>query len=175
MSKQLDKLKATMQRIEAQKAELDQKIKAQARKDRNHSIYQRGGELTMHLGDKAEVFTDEDIKLFLNHVFSFSGIQKLLTQMREIRSGESRFTMVRERPDHTADRPAGHPDGGTVFGNKLIPQLVEGALMCSFGTQCALRGPLRGARCQSAQPLWHHRGKAPALTAVSYPFYSARH
>ena len=65
MSKQLDKLKATMQRIEAQKAELDQKIKAQARKDRNHSIYQR----------------------------SFSGIQKLLTQMREIRSGESRFTM----------------------------------------------------------------------------------
>ena len=43
MSKQLDKLKATMQRIEAQKAELDQKIKAQARKDRNHSIYQRGG------------------------------------------------------------------------------------------------------------------------------------
>lgn len=28
MSKQLDKLKATMQRIEAQKAELDQKIKA---------------------------------------------------------------------------------------------------------------------------------------------------
>lgn len=45
------------------------------------------------LGDKAEVFTDEDIKLFLNHVFSFSGIQKLLTQMREIRSGESRFTM----------------------------------------------------------------------------------
>ena len=93
MSKQLDKLKASMQRIEAQKAELDQKIKAQARKDRNHSIYQRGGELTMHLGDKAEVFTDEDIKLFLNHVFSFSGIQKLLTQMREIRSGESRFTM----------------------------------------------------------------------------------
>ena len=66
MSKQLDKLKATMQRIEAQKAELDQKIKAQARKDRNLSIYQRGGELTMHLGDKAEVFTDEDIKLFLN-------------------------------------------------------------------------------------------------------------
>ena len=141
MSKQLDKLKATMQRIEAQKAELDQKIKAQARKDRNHSIYQRGGELTMHLGDKAEVFTDEDIKLFLNHVFSFSGIQKLLTQMREIRSGA---------------------------------QLVEGALMCSFGTQCALRGPLRGARCQSARPLWHHRGKAPALTGVSYPFYSAR-
>ena len=73
MSKQMDKLKASMQRIDAQKAELDQKIKAQARKDRNHSIYQRGGELTMHLGDKAEVFTDEDIKLFLNHVFSFSG------------------------------------------------------------------------------------------------------
>ena len=97
MSKQLDKLKATMQRIEAQKAELDQKIKAQARKDRNHSIYQRGGELTMHLGDKAEIFTDEDValflKLFLNHVFSFSGIQKLLAQMREIRSGESRITM----------------------------------------------------------------------------------
>lgn len=93
MSKQLDKLKATMQRIEAQKADLDQKIKAQARKDRNHSIYQRGGELTMHLGDKADVFTNEDIKLFLNHVFSFSGIQKLLTQMREIRSGENRITM----------------------------------------------------------------------------------
>ena len=156
MSKQLDKLKASMQRIEAQKAELDQKIKAQARKDRNHSIYQRGGELTMHLGDKAEIFTDEDVALFLKHVFSFTGIQKLLTQMREIRSGESRM------------------DGGTVFGNKLIPQLVEGALMCSFGTQCALRGPLRGARCQSAEPLWHHRGKAPALTGVSYPFYSAR-
>jgi len=93
MSKQLDKLKATMQRIEAQKAELDQKIKAQARKDRNHSIYQRGGELTMHLGDKAEVFTDEDVALFLKHVFSFTGIQKLLAQMREIRSGESRITM----------------------------------------------------------------------------------
>lgn len=65
MSKQLDKLKTSMQRIEAQKAELDQKIKAQARKDRNHSIYQRGGELTMHLGDKAEIFTDEDVALFL--------------------------------------------------------------------------------------------------------------
>ncbi len=37
MSKQLDKLKASIQRIEAQKAELDQRIKAQARKDRNHS------------------------------------------------------------------------------------------------------------------------------------------
>ena len=93
MSKQLDKMKAAMQRIEAEKADLDQRIKAQVRKERNHSIYQRGGELTMHLGDKAEVFTDEDIKLFLNHVFSFSGIQKLLTQMREIRSGESRITM----------------------------------------------------------------------------------
>ena len=70
-----------------------EKIKAQARKDRNHSIYQRGGELTMHLGDKAEIFTDEDVALFLKHVFSFTGIQKLLTQMREIRSGENRITM----------------------------------------------------------------------------------
>ena len=47
----------------------------------------------MHLGDKAEIFTDEDVALFLKHVFSFTGIQKLLTQMREIRSGESRITM----------------------------------------------------------------------------------
>ncbi len=93
MSKQMDKLKASMQRIDAQRAELDQRIKAQARKDRNHSIYQRGGELSMHLGDKAEVFTDEDIALFLKYVFSFPGIQKVLTQMREIRSGESRITM----------------------------------------------------------------------------------
>ena len=157
MSKQLDKLKATMQRIEAQKAELDQKIKAQARKDRNHSIYQRGGELTMHLGDKAEIFTDEDIKLFLNHVFSFSGIQKLLTQMREIRSGESRITM--EQLFETA---------------RTTPQTAPQATRTEERFQCALRGPLRGARCQSARPLWHHRGKAPALTGVSYPFYSAR-
>ena len=33
--------------------------------------------------------------------------------------------------------------------------------MCSFGTQYALRGPLRGARCQLARPLWHHRGEGP--------------
>ena len=93
MSKQLDKMKAAMQRIEAEKADLDQRIKAQVRKERNHSIYQRGGELTMHLGDKAEVFTDDDITLFLNHVFSFSGIQKLLTQMRQNRAGERRISM----------------------------------------------------------------------------------
>jgi ABC-type uncharacterized transport system fused permease/ATPase subunit len=56
-------------------------------------LWNLSGAYTMHLGDKAEVFTDEDIKLFLNHVFSFSGIQRVLTQMREIRSGESRITM----------------------------------------------------------------------------------
>ncbi len=100
MSKQLDKLNAAKQRLEVQRAtlaqkmkEADQKISAEKRKERNHHIYQRGGELTMHLDDKAELFTDEDVALFLKHVFSFSGIQKLLNQMREIRSGESRITM----------------------------------------------------------------------------------
>ena len=100
MSKQLDKLNAAKQRLEEQRAalaqkmkEADQKISAEKRKERNHRIYQRGGELTMHLDDKAELFTDEDVALFLKHVFSFSGIQKLLNQMREIRSGESRITM----------------------------------------------------------------------------------
>ena len=100
MSKQLDKLNAAKQRLEEQRAalaqkmkEADQKISAEKRKERNHRNYHRGGELTMHLDDKAELFTDEDIALFLKHVFSFSGIQKLLNQMREIRSGESRITM----------------------------------------------------------------------------------
>lgn len=100
MSKQLDKLTSARQRLEEQRAilnqkmkEADQKISAEKRKERNHHIYERGGELTMHLGDKAEIFTDEDITLFLKHVFSFSGIQKLLIQMYEIRSGESKITM----------------------------------------------------------------------------------
>ena len=100
MSKQLDKLSAVRQRLQEQQArvnqkikEADQKISAEKRKERNHRIYQRGGELTMHMGDNTEVFTDEDIALFLKHVFSFSGIQKLLSQMREIRSGEAKITM----------------------------------------------------------------------------------
>ena len=100
MSKQLDKLSAVRQRLQEQQArvnqkikEADQKISAEKRKERNHHIYQRGGELTMHMGDNAEVFTDEDIALFLKHVFSFSGIQKLLSQMREIRSGDAKITM----------------------------------------------------------------------------------
>lgn len=101
MSKQLDRLNAKRLQLEEQRARLnqqlkeaDQKITAEKRKERNHRIYQRGGELTMHLGDKAETFTDEDVALFLQYIFSLPGIQKMLNQMREIRSGESETTMA---------------------------------------------------------------------------------
>ena len=51
---------------------LRKQINETARKERNARLYFRGGELTNHLQDKAEMLTDEDIKQFLTYVFSFT-------------------------------------------------------------------------------------------------------
>ena len=73
----------------AEKKDLRKQISETARKERNARLYFRGGELTHHLQDKAELLTDDDIKLFLNYVFSFSRTQKLVSDMLAIRRGEA--------------------------------------------------------------------------------------
>ena len=70
----------------AEKKDIRKQISGNAR---NARLYFRGGELTHHLQDKAELLTDEDIKLFLNYVFSFNRTQKLVSDMLAIRRGET--------------------------------------------------------------------------------------
>ncbi|MBP3542006.1 MAG: hypothetical protein J6K72_09385 [Clostridia bacterium] len=76
-------------RLQAEKKDLRKQINETARKERNAHLYFRGGELTHHLQDKAEILTDEDIKQFLTYVFSFSRTQKLVSDMLAIRCGEA--------------------------------------------------------------------------------------
>lgn len=76
-------------RLQAEKKDLRKQINETARKERNARLYFRGGELTHHLQDKAELLTDEDIKQFLTYVFSFSRTQKLVSDMLAIRRGEA--------------------------------------------------------------------------------------
>ena len=77
----------------AEKKNLRKQINETARKERNAHLYSRGGELTHHLQDKAELLTDEDIKQFLTYVFSFSRMQKLVSDMLAIRRGEAEGTV----------------------------------------------------------------------------------
>ena len=85
----------------AEKKDIRKQISETARKERNARLYFRGGELTHHLQDKAELLTDDDIKLFLNYVFSFSRTQKLVNDMLAIRRGETEGT-VEELLSNTA-------------------------------------------------------------------------
>ena len=85
-AEQVDQESATLL---AEKKDLRKQISETARKERNAHLYFRGGELTHHLQDKAELLTDDDIKLFLNYVFSFSRTQKLVNDMLAIRRGET--------------------------------------------------------------------------------------
>ena len=80
-------------RLQAEKKDLRKQINETARKERNAHLYFRGGELTHHLQDKAELLTDEDIKQFLTYVFSFSRTQKLVSDMLAIRRGEAEGTV----------------------------------------------------------------------------------
>ena len=80
-------------RLQAEKKDLRKQISETIRKERNARIYFRGGELTHHLQDKAELLTDEDIKQFLTYVFSFSRTQKLVSDMLAIRRGEAADTV----------------------------------------------------------------------------------
>ena len=80
-------------RLQAEKKDLRKQINETARKERNAHLYFRGGELTHHLQDKAELLSDEDIKLFLNYVFSFNRTQKLVSDMLAIRRGEADGTV----------------------------------------------------------------------------------
>ena len=80
-------------RLQAEKKDLRKQINETARKERNAHLYCRGGELTHHLQDKAELLTDEDIKQFLTYVFSFSRTQKLVSDMLAIRRGEADGTV----------------------------------------------------------------------------------
>ncbi len=80
-------------RLQAEKKDLRRQINETARKERNARLYFRGGELTHHLQDKAELLTDEDIKQFLTYVFSFSRTQKLVSDMLAIRRGEAEGTV----------------------------------------------------------------------------------
>ena len=84
-----DHVEQEIAKLLAQKKDLRKQINETSRKERNAHIYFRGGELTHHLGDKAELLTDEDIKLFLNYVFSFGGVQKIVNEMLEIRRGDA--------------------------------------------------------------------------------------
>ena len=80
-------------KLVAEKKDLRKQISETIRKERNARIYLRGGELTHHLQDKAELLTDEDIKQFLTYVFSFSRTQKLVNDMLVIRRGEAEGTV----------------------------------------------------------------------------------
>ena len=73
--------------------ELHKQISEAARRERNAHIYFRGGELTHHLGDKAELLTDDDVKLLLEYVFSFGGVQKIVYEMLAIRRGDAEGTV----------------------------------------------------------------------------------
>jgi len=81
--------------------ELHKQISEAARRERNAHIYFRGGELTHHLGDKAELLTDDDVKRLLNYVFSFGGVQKIVNEMLAIRRGDANGT-VEELLSNTA-------------------------------------------------------------------------
>ena len=80
-------------KLVAEKKDLRKQISETIRKERNARIYFRGGELSYHLQDKAELLTDEDIKQFLTYVFSFNRTQKLVSDMLAIRRGESEGTV----------------------------------------------------------------------------------
>ncbi len=80
-------------KLVAEKKDLRKQISETIRKERNARIYSRGGELTHHLQDKAELLTDEDIKQFLTYVFSFNRTQKLVSDMLAIRRGEAEGTV----------------------------------------------------------------------------------
>ena len=73
--------------------ELHKQISEAARRERNAHIYFRGGELTHHLGDKAELLTDDDVKRLLDYVFSFGGVQKIVNEMLAIRRGDANGTV----------------------------------------------------------------------------------
>ena len=88
-----DHVEQEIAKLLAQKKDLRKQINETSRKERNAHIYFRGGELTLHLGDKAELLTDEDIKRFLDYVFSFGGVQKIVSEMLEIRRGEAEGTV----------------------------------------------------------------------------------
>ena len=88
-----DHVEQEIAKLLAQKKDLRKQINETSRKERNAHIYFRGGELTHHLGDKAELLTDEDIKLFLNYVFSFGGVQKIVNEMLAIRRGDAEGTV----------------------------------------------------------------------------------
>ena len=96
-----DHVEQEIAKLLAQKKDLRKQINETSRKERNAHIYFRGGELTHHLGDKAELLTDEDIKLFLNYVFSFGGVQKIVNEILEIRRGDAEGT-VEELLSNTA-------------------------------------------------------------------------
>ena len=96
-----DHVEQEIAKLLAQKKDLRKQINETSRKERNAHIYFRGSELTHHLGDKAELLTDEDIKLFLNYVFSFGGVQKIVNEMLEIRRGDAEGT-VEELLSNTA-------------------------------------------------------------------------
>ena len=96
-----DHVEQEIAKLLAQKKDLQKQINETSRKERNAHIYFRGGELTHHLGDKAELLTDEDIKLFLNYVFSFGGVQKIVNEMLAIRRGDAEGT-VEELLSNTA-------------------------------------------------------------------------
>ena len=96
-----DHVEQEIAKLLAQKKDLQKQINETSRKERNAHIYFRGGELTHHLGDKAELLTDEDIKLFLDYVFSFDGVQKIVNEMLEIRRGDAEGT-VEELLSNTA-------------------------------------------------------------------------
>lgn len=100
MSKQSQKIQAALKRLEEEKAAVDRKMAEERAKLTNQltdefkkSYPKRGELLTKHLLCDEGSFTDKDVTLLLKYLASFSGVQKVLAQMREIRCGESSITM----------------------------------------------------------------------------------
>ena len=88
-----DHVEQEIAKLLAQKKDLRKQINETSRKERNAHIYFRGGELTHHLGDKAELLTDDDVKRLLDYVFSFGGVQKIVNEMLAIRRVDAEGTV----------------------------------------------------------------------------------
>lgn len=133
MSKSMDRLLAAKQRAEQQREkaesdlkELKRQISTQARRDRNHTIYERGGELTRHLGDDTGVLTASDVRMLLNFIFCIEKVRVLLDLMLAIRRGEKEGTVealfsdaVESDGVSAGGNPAGADDGASTAQQPL--------------------------------------------------------
>ena len=75
LQKQMKKLEDEIAKKEKQQQVLKAQMKAETKKLRNQDNHNRGKALTEHLGDEGHLYSDEDIEMFLKHIFSLCDIQ----------------------------------------------------------------------------------------------------